>query len=96
MKLEDIFFHDCKLVRVVEDPERDLLAMEVQYPVDWDANIFAPRTLLFSDVLCYQVDEAPFRGAPTILEYAVEQDGSRTRITMHTIRRSTGSLFRKR
>ena len=84
MKLEDIFFHDCKLVRVVELPARDLLAFEVDYPIDWEANVFGPKTILFSNVLRYEVHEGPFLGAPVILEYTADEDGERTRITIHT------------
>src|SRR4030095_5579470 len=84
MKLEDIFFHDCTLERVGEVPARDLLAFEVSYPVDWESNTFAPKTILFADVLKYQVDEGPFSGAPVVIDYTAEADGARTRITLQT------------
>jgi hypothetical protein len=83
MNLKDIFFHDCTLVRVVELPGRDLMC-EVDYPIDWEANVFGPKTILFSDVSRYAVDEGPFLGAPVLLEYSAEEDGDRTRITLRT------------
>ena len=84
MKLEDIHFHDSTIVRVIEVPEHDLLAIELDYPVDWQASVFAPRTVLFHDVLRYVVAEGPFAGKPTILEHAVSMDGERKRIVLRT------------
>ncbi len=84
MRVEDIFFHDCEIVRVVEDPARNTLAFEVMYPVEWETNTFAPKTLVFSDVLRYEVHEGPFSGASTILDYTTEPDGERVRISMGT------------
>jgi len=71
MNISDIHFHDTQILRVVEDTEADTLSVEVVYPVDWERNEFAPRTLVFSDAYNYQVHEMPFSGNPTILEVHV-------------------------
>jgi len=60
MKIEDIHFHDCQIVRIVEVPEQDVLALELEYPVDWEANLFSAKTLIFHDVRGYFVEEGPF------------------------------------
>ncbi len=68
MDINDIHFHDCQLRRVIELCSTHDLLMEVDYPVDWENNLFEPRTIAFRDVLNYQIDEGPFFGAPTILD----------------------------
>ncbi len=71
MDISDIHFHDTRILRVVEDPAADLLTMEVQYPTDWDNNVFALRHLVFEDAHSYQVAEGPFHGSPTILDASI-------------------------
>jgi hypothetical protein len=66
--VNDIWFHDSKLYRVVENAQTDEIGFEVMYPVDWENDEFAERTIVFSDVLNYAVLEGPFHGRPTILE----------------------------
>jgi hypothetical protein len=41
---------------------------EVMYPVDWYQHQFAPRTIVFKQVLNYTVAAGPFAGKPTILD----------------------------
>jgi hypothetical protein len=41
--------------------------MEVEYPVDWEHNVFEKRCLVFENVYAYQAFEGPFLGCPTIL-----------------------------
>ena len=84
MNVEDIHFHDSKILRVIEVPARDLLAMELDYPIDWQANLFAPQTLIFHDVLGYTVAEGPFAGSPTIMGCSASVDGKLTRIILET------------
>jgi hypothetical protein len=66
--LDRIWFHDSEIHRVVENPESDELGFEVMYPVDWYQDQFAPRTIVFKQVLNYTVAEGPFAGKPTILD----------------------------
>lgn len=91
MELRHIHFHDCGLLRVVELPgSRDVL-FEVDYPVDWENDVFGPRVIAFRDVLDYHVEEGNHWGAPTLLD-AVEEGpvGERRRVrieTTHGVRR---------
>jgi len=71
--VDKIWFHDSEIHRVIENPKNYELGFEVMYPVDWENNKFAPRTIVFSDVLNYTISEIPFAGLPTIL--AVKQTG---------------------
>ena len=70
MNLDDIHFHDCTLNHVVEDTLADTLSFEVSYPIDWQKNIFAPRTIQFSAYQNYEVHGISFQGPPTLLEVA--------------------------
>ena len=68
MDISTIHFHDTRIVRVIEDCGADTLTMEVEYPVDWERNVFERRLLVFEDVHGYQVFEQPWHGLPTILD----------------------------
>ena len=81
MNLDAIHWHDCSLRRVIEQPDRDLLVFEVDYPVDWESGRFAPREIHFSDVYTYEIHEGPFAGAPTLLAASAgDEDEFGTRV----------------
>jgi hypothetical protein len=85
LDLCDIHFHDSLLLRVVEIAESHDLLFEVEYPVDWENNLFEPRIIAFLDVLNYKVEEGPFVGAPTLLDaYDNGSDGGYRRVTLQT------------
>lgn len=84
MRLEDVQLHDSIIIRVIERPAKALLAFELDYPEDWDKNIFVPKTLVFRDPLNYSVDEGPFSGNPTLLGALVETTGSRYAVVLET------------
>ena len=85
MVLEEIHFHDSRIRRVTELPARDMLVFEVDYPIDWENNVFAIRFITFIDVLEYSVDEGAFFGGATLLDYTVDAvESGRRRITLHT------------
>jgi hypothetical protein len=44
---------------------------EVDYPTNWEANVFERRWIVFDDVLDYRVCEGPFQGSPTILDVQI-------------------------
>ena len=71
MDISAIHFHDTQILRVIEDCVMNTLTMEVEYPVDWERNVFEKRLLVFDDVHSYQVFEQPFDGSPTILDAEV-------------------------
>jgi hypothetical protein len=72
MDLADIHFHDSTIRRVVELADSHDLLFEVDYPVDWENNVFEVRVIAFRDVLDYRIEEIPFVGAPTLLD-AIEE-----------------------
>jgi hypothetical protein len=83
--IASIHFHDSRILKIVEDPENDVLTMEVNYPVDWNNNRFEKRRLVFENALNYQVTEIDFYGAPTILDAKVLfEEPRRTRIRLET------------
>lgn len=95
MKLAEIHFHDSRIFRVIEDSEVGDLIFEVNYPVDWDNNIFEKRYIVFGDVLEYRIDEGAFLGAPTLLNYSDDTEvGDRRAVTLHTNAGTRRLLFR--
>ena len=85
MNLSAIHFHDCRLKRVTEITASDDYLFEVEYPIDWEQNQFAPRTIVFRNVLEYSVHEGAFQGPPTLLDVLVgEQVGRHYRLRIET------------
>ena len=85
MDISTIHFHDTQILRVIEDCEADTLTMEVEYPVDWEHNVFEKRLLVFEDVHGYQTFDGPFQGCPTILDASiVSTDGRWSRVRLET------------
>ena len=50
MDISAIHFHDTQILRVIEDCVTSTLTMEVEYPVDWERDVFEKRLLVFDDV----------------------------------------------
>ncbi len=85
MNLEEIHFHDSILLSVVEDTQSDEIRFEVDYPTDWENNIYQKRIILFKEVLNYQVLEGAFHGPPTILDVSIlAEKNNRTSIRIDT------------
>src|SRR5690349_17427910 len=85
MDISNIHFHDTQIRRVIEDSESGTLTMEVEYPVDWDNNVFEKRCLVFENVHSYRIFEIPFHGCPTILDAAVTgTDGRWSNLQLET------------
>lgn len=53
MKPEDVNFHDAVIYRVIEDTRTDSLSFEVDYPLNWEQNLFERKLITFTDVLNY-------------------------------------------
>ena len=68
MEIPDIYVHDGRLLRVVEDTEQNTLTMEVELPRNESSNDLVPRLLVFEEAYGYQVFEGPFEGCPAILD----------------------------
>ena len=81
----EIHWHDTKVESVVERLGEDELVYVVDYPDDWEANVFSQREIIFSGYHSHSVDESPFCGNPTILgAAAVKNDGNFTTVKLTT------------
>lgn len=78
--LNEIHWHDSEIESVIELPQKDELIYNIQYPENWEQNIFAPKSITFSGYHSHQVNEMPFEGNPTILAVKLvsEKDGFST------------------
>ena len=74
MQLSDYSFHDSVIIKVTEHPAEQALSFLIDFPVDWDNNIFEKRILRFNDVIAYTINEIPFGQNPTIMD--IEEHGS--------------------
>src|SRR4051812_38813530 len=79
MELSGIYVHDGRLLRVIEDTERDTLIMEVELPKDEWSDGLVPRLLVFDGAYGYQVFEGPFQGCPAILDMQIVGEQERWR-----------------
>ena len=66
--LNNIHWHDSEIQSIVELPAKDMLVFNVQYPEDWDNDIFVPKAIVFEGYYYLEVNEMPFEGNPTILD----------------------------
>ena len=64
VEISQIYVHDGRLLRVVEDTEQDTLTMEANLPENPASDELVPRLLVFDDVYGYQIFEGPFQGCP--------------------------------
>lgn len=85
MDISNIYVHDGRLLRVIENTERDTLTMEVELPASPDSDELVLRLLVFDDVYSYQVFEGPFDGCPAILDMqVVGEQGRWQRVRLDT------------
>ncbi len=73
------YIHDARLLRVIEDTQRDTLTMEVDMPASPDSDELIPRFLVFDDAHGYQVFEGPFLGCSAILDLKLVGEQGRWR-----------------
>lgn len=85
MSIANIYVHDGRLLRVIEDSEAATLTMECELPILERGERLEPRMLVFEDVYNYRVCEGAIVGPPTLLGIKVvgEHDG-RARIHLDT------------
>jgi len=84
MRLEDVHLHDSVIIRVIERPDKSVLAFELDYPEDWENDVYVAKTLVFRDPLEYRVDEGPFHGSPAILDANIIAKGMRCVVVLET------------
>jgi hypothetical protein len=68
MNIDDFSFHDSRILSVTENTQDHYFDFLLDFPTNWEDNIFEPRILRFTKVIFYVIDEIPFEGQPTILE----------------------------
>ena len=78
MKSEDVFWHDCRIVRVVESPTK-AVAFQVRYPENWEQNLFEDKTILFGGLYTYEIHEGACHGSVTMLSASEESGDHNTR-----------------
>jgi hypothetical protein len=71
MDISDIYVHDGRLLRVIEDAQKETVTMEVLLPADPMSDELVPRLLVFEDVYGYQIFEGRVDGCPVILDLSV-------------------------
>jgi hypothetical protein len=71
MEISDIYVHDGKLLRVIEDAQKETVTMEVWLPADPMSDDLVRRFLIFEDVYGYQIFEGRCTGCPVILDLSV-------------------------
>jgi len=69
MKTIEFFIHDSEILYVIEYTQNDILNFIINYPEDWENNLFVKKTLRFYDYLNYEVREIPFASRPVILDF---------------------------
>jgi hypothetical protein len=85
MEISDIYVHDGKLLRVIEDKEQDKLKMAVLLPVSPTSDKLVPRLLVFEEVYGYQIFEGRVAGCPVVLDLkVVETSGRWSRVRLDT------------
>ena len=68
MNFNDYFLHDATVLKVIEYPETQTFDFHINYPINWEENIFEPKIIRFNNVTLYHHNEIRFNGLPTILK----------------------------
>lgn len=68
MIFDQLSFHDATILEVSEDTATQTLNLVLDFPIDWENNVFEKKVLRFIDAIVYIKKEIPFAGQPTILE----------------------------
>ena len=84
LKLEDIHFHDCKILKVDFYPIKKEIHYSILYPSDWENNIFEEKTIIFFKVTAHDVNEIEIEGNPSILDANIEYLENGIRIYLET------------
>jgi hypothetical protein len=94
MKLEELALHDSILKSVVENTETDEFIFNIDWPKDWENNLFVDADLIFENVLNYEVHEGPFAGNPTILDISEDEKRIDYKIERRKLKIETNTGYR--
>lgn len=67
MIFDEISFHDSQILKVIENPSEQILEFIIDFPTNWEENMFEQKILKFENVIFYNVEQIPFDGLPSIL-----------------------------
>ncbi len=67
MEHNEIHWHDCELLSMIEVRSQDELILRVMYPVDWENDKYEETDIVFSGFYSLNINEIPFEGNPTLL-----------------------------
>ena len=67
MIINEISFHDSQILKVTENSGEQTLDFFIDFPADWENNIFEKKLLRFENVTFYSLEKIPFDGLLTIL-----------------------------
>jgi hypothetical protein len=81
---EDLSFHDSIILEVKEDTKNQTLDFLLNYPTNWENNIFEKKLLRFIDAIVYIKKEIPYLGQPAILEIKQLQSPKHTYTTANS------------
>jgi hypothetical protein len=85
MDISDIYVHDGKLLRVVEDAQKETVTMEALLPAAPMSDDLVLRLLIFEEAYGYQIFEGRVGGCPVILDLSiVEKLGKWNRVRLNT------------
>ena len=83
--LNEVHWHDSEIESVIEIPSKDELIYNIQYPENWDQDIFVPKSVTFYGYHSQAIEEMPFVGNPTILGVSVvKKEGGYSTIKLET------------
>jgi hypothetical protein len=68
MIFDELSFHDATILEVREDTASQTLDFLLDFPIDWQNNVFENKLLRFKDAIVYIKKEIPFLGRPAIME----------------------------
>ena len=69
METIDFAIHDSIIIRVIESTQNDTLDFIIDYPIDYENNVYREKILRFYEFLNYEVKEIPFASQPVILDF---------------------------
>jgi hypothetical protein len=69
METIEFAIHDSTILSVIENTQNNTLDFIIDYPVDYDNNVYCEKTLRFYEFLNYEIKEIPFATQPVLLDF---------------------------
>ena len=78
MLFDELSFHDSVILSVTEYTQNQMMDFVLDFPVEWENNLFEKKVMRFSGVVFYLKKEIPFSGYPVILEIKTSEENKST------------------